>query len=351
MNEDITKIIDVAVHAPSGENCQPWKFEVKANNILVFNIPEADQSLYNFEQKGSYVAHGALIENINICASNFGYKTTIDIFPNTSDLTHVATIMLDKTELKADRLVEYIKKRCTNRKMYNGLKLSLEQKKLLKNAAIETGFGDLRLVDETEKLESLGQNLAVNELVLFENKSIHDFFYSHILWKEEDQHKAGGFYIKTLEFLPHQLKAVKLFKNWSILNILNKILKISKMISKENAQKYSQSGTIGAIVSNGFSKKDYVNAGRAVQRVWLTATKLGLSVHPCTGVLYFFDRIRGGERSVFSKSHILEIEKSYNNIVSSFDAQEKCIPMLFRIGYSGEPSARAMRMNPQIILK
>jgi len=47
MKEVIKKIIEAGIMAPSGENCQPWRFEVRGNKISIFNIPERDTSLYN----------------------------------------------------------------------------------------------------------------------------------------------------------------------------------------------------------------------------------------------------------------------------------------------------------------
>jgi len=179
---------------------------------------------------------------------------------------------------------------------------------------------------------------------------LHDFFYEHILWKEEDQDKAGGFYIKTLEFLPHQLKGVKLFKNWLILKILNKIGKVSRIIAKENAEKYANSGALAVVVAKGNSREDFINAGRTAERVWLKATELGLSVHPCTGVIYFMERIKGGgDVGVFSQNHLETIKIAYSDIERTFGVEGKTIPMLFRIGYADEPSARSMRMKPNIL--
>lgn len=45
--EDIKKILDAAVQAPSGENCQPWRFEIRDSEIRIFNISERDQSLFH----------------------------------------------------------------------------------------------------------------------------------------------------------------------------------------------------------------------------------------------------------------------------------------------------------------
>jgi len=79
--DDIKKILEAAVHAPSGENCQPWRFEISDDEIRVFNLPERDQSLYNHGQMASYVAHGALIGNIFVASPTFGYRARINLFP------------------------------------------------------------------------------------------------------------------------------------------------------------------------------------------------------------------------------------------------------------------------------
>ena len=348
-NNDIQKIIAESVFAPSGENCQPWKFAVDGSSIHIFNVPEADQSLYNFEQKGSYVAHGALIENIVIVALKYGYKTSVKLFPIKEETDLVATLTLDATNPRELPLYPFIAKRCTNRKDHAHQKLSDDQKKQLIEIARETGLGELKITDEENALNILGKALAVNEQVMFENKKLHNFFYEHIIWKEEDQGKAGGFYIKTLEFLPHQLKGVKLFKNWIILKILNKIGKVSRMIAKENSEKYANSGALAIVVAKGNTREDFVNAGRVAERIWLKATELGLSVHPCTGTIYLTERIKGGGTDAFSQSHLETIKTAYSQIERTFGVKDKTIPMLFRIGYADEPSARSLRMKPNIL--
>ena len=71
--------------APSGENCQPWRFIVDGDKIKIFNIPERDTSLYNVLQFGSFVAHGALIENMLIASSAVGCRGIIQLFPDPRD--------------------------------------------------------------------------------------------------------------------------------------------------------------------------------------------------------------------------------------------------------------------------
>lgn len=351
MKEIIEKILEEAVYAPSGENCQPWKFAVDGSNIHIFNVPEADMSLYNFKQKGSFVAHGAIIENIIIVALKYGYKTSVKLFPIKEEDNLVATLTFNITNPRELPLYSCIERRCTNRKDHTRQKLSDDQNKQLIEIAKETGLGELKIINDEESLNILGKALAVNEQIIFENKKLHDFFYEHILWNEEDQGKAGGFYIKTLEFLPHQLKGVKLFKNWLILKILNKIGKVSRMIAKENSEKYANSGSLAVVVAKGSDREDFVNAGRMAERVWLKATELGLSVHPCTGTIYLMERIKGGDTNVFSQNHLKTIKDAYSDIERAFGVENKTIPMLFRIGYADEPTARSLRMKPNILFR
>lgn len=350
MQSDIEKIIQDGIHAPSGENCQPWRFEVDDTMLFLFNREEADQSLYNSQQKGSYVAHGALIETITISASHYGYTTVVSLFPDASNVELVATITFEKSVPHDEPLYLAILKRCTNRKEYTGKRLNEGEKKKLLESVSGTGYGEFILVDNDQVLSLLGSALAVNEKVLFENKLIHDFFYTHILWDKKDEGKAGGFYIETLEFLPHQLKGVKLFKNWFILKILNHFFKVSEMISKENGEKYAKSGTFGAVISKGSSPRDYINAGRATQRLWLTGTTLGLAFHPCNGVTYFMERIRDSGGNEFTKEHKELIKNAYGNIEEAFNVKNAIIPMIFRIGFADAPSARSARLAPTIEL-
>lgn len=345
--EEIETILTYGVMAPSGENCQPWKFIINDSTVSIILLPKADQSIYNTNQKGSYIAHGALIENIVLYAQHVGILAEVLLFP-ADDKNHVADILLSKNEyLQKNPLSTYISDRCTNRKEYSGKKLTEQEKKQLQQSCSEQY--ELRLIDEESSLNDLGNALAVNEQVLFENKQIHDFFYDHILWDKKDEEKAGGFFIDTLEFLPRQLGAVKLFKSWKLLSFLNSFVKVSKKIAKENGEKYARSGTVGVLSVDSTTPEAYVNLGRSVERMWLTATKLGLAVHPCNGTIYFFDAIESGNDS-FSDEHIKLIKEAYSKMTTIFfqETTTKRLAFMFRIGHAALPTARAKRMVPCI---
>lgn len=344
LQQDIANIIKDGTQAPSGENCQPWRFKVEDNKISIFNIPEADMSLYNSKQKGSYMAHGALLENMLISGEKYGYTLAITLFPNNNDKDHVSDVALTKTTHHHESpLYDTIYKRCTNRKDFTGEKLTDQEKKDLTASVKDLGFNTFTIVDDASHVKTLGVALATNEKVLFENKKLHNFFYDHILWDKKDEDKAGGFYIDTLEFLPHQLKGVKLFKHWSVLKVLNKVLKVSTMISKENGEKYAASGTFGALSMKGTTHVDYVNLGRSFQRLWLTATLHDIAMHPCNGTIYLMGYIKDNGTGDFIGEHIAILEESYKDIVEVFHQPEAQIGFIFRMGKADPPTAVAKR--------
>ncbi len=344
MSEDIKKILTLAIHAPSGENCQPWKFQIHNNKIIIQNLPERDASHYSWGQRSSYLAHGALIENIIIASKEFGYQTTITLFPDSDQTNLVAEISFQTSLTEKDQLFPYIVARCTNRKPYKTIPLTEQQKQALLSAADSIQTDNIALIENREKINKLSKLSCYSEKIIFENKSLHNFFFKHINWtKQEDNQKSIGFYLDTLELSPPAKSAFKLVKNWRYLNLLNKI-GFSKIVAKDNYKIHASATAHGVIYIDDLSKENFILAGRIMQRVWLTATKLGLSLQPMTGILYLFLKIKAGEFSDFTPKQTKLIQSAYAEISNIFEARQRIIPMYFRIGFSEAPSARSTRL-------
>jgi len=348
--EDIKKILEVAVHAPSGENCQPWRFSVRKNEIDIFNIPERDQSLYNYGQMASYVAHGALIENILIASSAFGYRAKLNLFPEVGDPNLVAIVFLEQGTPVEDPLHRYIQRRCTNRKPYNTAPLSTDQLAAFTAVAEEIAGGKLILIQDRKKIKTLARAGSVNEQVMLSNEFLHKFFFTHINWTQaQEDKKRIGFYIKTLELPPPAQVIFKIFRHWPIMKVLNKI-GMAKAAAQGNAKIYASCAAMGTVVVPHKTPQDFITAGRIMQRVWLKATQIGLNIQPLTGVLFFMQGIRAGHTEQFTPAQLNLIRGAYASIKNVFDVRDEEIVMMFRIGEGGEPNACSSRLPPQIVI-
>lgn len=351
MEEKIQKVIEAAILAPSGENCQPWQIKLDGNKIDLFNNPQKDTSLYNHNQKGSMVALGAFIENFMIASKVQGLNIQINMFPDPSNEDWIATINFSQTFPVNDPIYEAIFRRTTNRKAYKKVNLSEEQKFSIINSASEIGVGQVKLLVDKEKIKKLSHPISLNEQLIFENPFLHKFFYGHIRWtKEEDDKLKDGFYIKTLELKLPQKFALKILRSWKWAQRAKKI-GITRQIAKDNAKNYMSASALGIVVIPGNSRRDYVNAGRIMERIWLKVTSIGLSLQPMTGVLFFMQKFLADESKEFSSQEIQLIKNAYEEISNGFGVQDQTIAMLFRIGDGGEPSARSSRFQISEVIK
>lgn len=342
MNKNIKKILEAAAYAPSGENNQPWKFKLKDNMIDVFNVPERDTSLYNFLQQGLFVAHGALLENIIIASSVLGYKADINAFPDKENSNHVASIILNKAEVRDEPLYPFIKKRATNRKPYYPDPLTNEEK----SSILELnglGFGKVALLEDQKAVRELADVLCINERLVFENYHLHKFFFEHMRWTEKEAlEKRDGMYIKTMELPSPVILLFKLlFKRWRFV----KFMGISKFIAKQTKKMYLAAPAIGIIIIDSDSSEDFLKGGRLMQRVWLEATRMGVSLHPSAGTIFFIQRVLKGATEDFTQENVELIKSVHQKLTSAFQLHDETIAFLFRIGKSDPPSAYSPRLS------
>lgn len=340
-------ILNLAINAPSGDNAQPWKFKIDGNIISIFNIPDKDGTLYNYKQRGSLVSHGAVIENICILAKQFGLTTKIELLPDEKDCT--GRITLEEGTRGVQELFEAIPLRSTNRKPYNKKPLPQEDKEKLMRSASVAG-GELRLVEGKETIEKLSSALSLNEQLLMENRELHDFLFGMIRWSKAEEREASGLYVKTMEFpAPVRLLLRFVVVHWGATQFLNKI-GLSKAIPKQSSALYATSSAFGAICIKDTSDASFIEGGRTLQRVWLTATTLSLSLQPVTALPYLMQRIESGDTRSLSSEHIAHITDAYAHIRQAFSLHgEEKIALLFRIGYGDAPTAVSMKHPPCMV--
>lgn len=374
--EVIEKILEAGIRAPSGENSQPWRFKVEGERVWLFNRPEADQSLYNFHQNGSLVSHGTVLTNLRLAATHFGLEAKIALFPDETKENLIATIDLKEvgsnganantpaaTKINENEsLYAAIEKRVTNRKHYDATPLNDHEKKELVAPAKENAqVGEtansapvcLVLIDDREKIDRLAAAASTNETMLVLNRHVHDFFFSHVRWTpEENEIQPNGFFVPTLELNPGQAKGFKMMRSWGMARILAK-LGVAKVVGKDNEAAYKTASAMVAIIVRDPMPRSLVLAGEAFEHAWLAATKLGLSVQPCTGALFLAEGIpheNWGSFSAAQRDALLAAKKTMYETIG-VDHHKEHVAVMFRVGRAEPPSAQAARFPLSYFLK
>lgn len=343
----IKDILDYAIWAPSGDNSQPWRFEVKDHELFIYNLPEKDNPYFNFHRRGSLIAHGGLIENILIAAPHFGYKPLLSLFPAGSSNDLVATISLSQdATVKPDLLFDSIKQRHTNRRAYHTTPLTDEQRQNLLHTPQEIGAGTVKLIESQEERRILGKAGASAEVVILENKLLHGCFFKDVIWTQaEEKKKRHGLFIDTMEFNPIQKLLFSLAKNWTMMRFAIRA-GLPKFIAQEDAKLYATGAATGVVALPAQRPTDFINAGRVMQRIWLKATVYKLALQPIVATLFFAQRILAGKtEEVLSQRHVDTIKTAYADIQRIFNLKNECITMMFRIGTAPPASARSSRIS------
>lgn len=346
VKDDIKKIVGESLNAPSGSNSQPWKFKINDNVLEIYAFPEYDHPILNYHNRGTWIAHGALIENIAISARVAGYNTEIKIFPHWPDIKISSIIYFNATTKEKGALQEAIKDRCTNRKPYNPTPLSENQINNLKNILDEQQQKRVIFVKENKKIKKLCKLLCINEVVTLENKKLHELFFKEILWKEKLA-RAGekGLFLPTMELAKPKQLALRLVKNWNIMNFFNK-LGFAKIIAKDNAKVFATAPLMGAIISSN-DERSFIEAGRIMERMWLKATDMKLSFHIISGVLFFWQSIKDDTiKALMEQSgHVSLLENTYEDIKTTLGNPSDIVSIMFRVGFSEKPTSLSYKKS------
>jgi nitroreductase len=352
--EAITEILKISVNAPSGHNCQPWRFVLKGDNVFIWNIPGKDKTLFNYNQRGSLIAHGCLIENIFITASRKGYEVDINLFPEEKNPNLVALLNFKKgsANYPYTYLYPFITKRVTNRKPYKKVPFETKDERRLKEffEKIKKKNFDIVLTQKQEEISLAAQAFSVADKLLFENFYIHKALFDNVNWTlKEEIEKREGLYVgtKELSFLERVLFRY-LLSNWNTLQKLNKI-GVSEKAAQKRKKLYEQCSAIGLILAPSDSPQYFVKSGRVVQLLWLTATSLGLSFQPISvGLLYLSQGLQEEDMAELTTKQKKFIKEAYQKIIDIFKISERVPTFSFRIGYAEPPTVVSLKKLPDI---
>ena len=331
--------------APSGGNSQSWKFIVCGDAIRIIALPEKDHEVLNVACRGTYIAHGAVMENIAIAARHFGHEASFTILPEKNVSADVTFRSLEEIRTHEIDLYDAIFTRHTNRKPYKTEPLLEDTKQFIFD---ETGRFTHCAVSTIEGagIRPVAESSANDICIYLGNQLLHQLLFKEIIWNEDEQHMRGGLFVKTMEAKPPKSIVFKLMRHWSVAKFLKKI-GLHKKIYEENAGTMASASLLGAITVPG-SDSDFIEAGRLLQNIWLRTAERGLSLHLMTGIVYLWQRISSDGKDIFSNEEVVLIQNAYTKLKDAYTIGDRMIAVTFRIGDAPPPLAVSLKRPPEI---
>ena len=128
-------------------------------------------------------------------------------------------------------------------------------------------------------------------------------------------------------------------------------IKRGRGLERNSRKMIAAASAVGLLTFDGISPLSYFNGGRAMQRVWLTATALGLAFHPMTALPYLLARLRRGKGeglTAENQQQLIELGKGYRHLLPIPDDHAEI--MLFRLAKAELPTVRSLRRRLDEIL-
>lgn len=346
MPEHLEAILDLARWAPSGDNTQPWKFEILGDeHVLVHGFDTRDHVVYDLDGHASQIAVGALLETLRIAASANGRKVAISRRPGTPETHLLFDVRFEEDGAGVpDPLAPFIEKRVVQRRAMSTTPLTGDEKTRLAQS-LPPGY---RVVwfEPLAKRWALARFMFANakvRLIIPEGYAVHSQVIEWNARFSQDRipDQAVGVDPITTRIMRWGMAS------WPRLRFLNTYLlgHLAPRIQLDLLPGLRCAAHYALLAPRPMADiDDFVEAGSALQRFWLTATRLGLLVQPeMTPVI--FTRYFRQERPFTCLGKATRMVGRLNQELTGLLGGEDVDSLFFmaRIGKRPEPGSRSTR--------
>lgn len=338
--EDIISLCELGATAPSGGNIQPWHVDVYRDLFVVSLDPVRSQSILDYKSYASMFSLGSFVENVSIGLQHLGVEYAIEIQEK------AIHILLNKKGeyTNTKKLYPYIQKRFTSRTMSNGEiipETDIQQlSDVICNSTKEVAISYIQHEQDKKKAaDLLGKSDGVRT---FHNQLFQQMMQELRFDQTSVEKTRDGIDVNTLELPGNAVNMMKLLsKHPTIRQTIPK--RVFEHMAKPLLQSTSHLACL--IIQVPYATATIIEAGRRMQRFWLTATQLGIQLHPWTVQTFFHLRAMDNADTMFHSDEKKEIISINKELCSMFQIQPDYLPFfIFRL-YKGNTSTyRSLRL-------
>jgi molybdopterin/thiamine biosynthesis adenylyltransferase/nitroreductase len=350
---EIEQILDLARWAPSGDNAQPWRFEITGDDRVTVHIEiegEA-QNVYDYQNgRPTLLSAGFLLESMRIAATRF-HRRIRWTYSGCDDQGHRIEVTLTKdASLAKNPLCDYLAIRSVDRRAYLRRPLTAAQK-----AELEAALGDELRIEWREtsserlKIARLCARTTDLRLRLPEAYRVHKRILD---WNRRFSPDGVPAAAVGLDRLTTALMRWVL-RDWRRVEFMNRYLAgtVAPQLQLDLVPGLSCAGYAAITSTRELDSEDsaavLLRIGERLQRFWLTATRLGLAMQPALAPLCFAYYGRAQSQD----SVLPEADSLARKFAEIFPGRPETVVFLARIGTPARkpPGARSVRKPVQAL--
>jgi hypothetical protein len=340
-----SQILDLARWAPSGDNTQPWRFEIRSpSQIVVHGYDTRTSCVYDLDACASQISHGVLLETLAIAASRFGQRAQLrDIREPAPGHVTYHIDLLARSGVAADPLADAIVPRTVQRRPMRMTRLSADQRSALEQAVHPLEVVWLETPAARWRAAALNMRNARIRMTIPEAYAVHASVIAFGTATSDDRMPDASL------GAPAPLVAMMRWamKSWQRVDRVNRYsgTLVPRLVLDFIPGLFCSAhfALLAASPLRGIS--DRVAVGRGVQRFWLTATRLGLQMQPSYTPLLFARYAREGRHfsrvdAAMRSAH--EIADRLADLIGAREAERAV--WMGRIGRARDVSGRSLRL-------
>ena len=259
-------LLRYAVLAPSSHNTQPWKFAIGRDEIVLFVNKDRWLRVADADQRELYTSIGCALENLLIAAEHFGYGHQVTYFPEPSNLQLAAAVEFfaggSPAHYRPPELFEAIGARHTNHRRYESRPIPAADLDRLKAAVVEPDLA-LDLKGDQESRRRIDRLMNRADAAQFADPA----------FREELDYWIGEGAFGTPWLLA------------KLSQLASAYLDLGGFAAKADEDVLMNAPTFGLIYSEDNDRRSQVRAGQAFERIYLTATALGIRLQPLSQIV------------------------------------------------------------------
>jgi nitroreductase len=344
--EDAVQLAKAGAMAPSAGNMQPWSFRFTNGSLHIIQDLERSRSRWDPDGLMAHIGIGASLENVLLQSGAMGLPIQAQVVSGNEGEALVVTAHRSRNAQPqgpaGTELVDWIWKRCTNRKLASYQPLGSDVVKELQAMGSSLPGCTLQIFDTREQLDELASVCAGSERIrLLDEQGHREFFQNEIRWTPAEARDTGdGLDVATLELTDGDAAALRIVSDQQAMEL------VRAWGGGKGLERFSLKGirSASAVILLRVSSKDLdgrVTGGRCMQRVWLKANQMGLSVHPISAPIFMAHALPFlHDLSSEARQEIEIIWERFRSVTGSLDSHPL---FMMRISHAGEPTVRSHR--------
>lgn len=344
----IQKILELALWTPSGDNQQTWRFRIEGGTkFSVLAWDTRDHCVYDLDGRATQIALGALFENIRLAATQFGLIPVVR--RNEARQIHRYSFEVDlraESRLARDPLIEQIPLRTVQRRPMRTRRLTDSEKTRIQQA--------VGADHQINWFESLPVRLKVAQLLFKSAKlrlTLPEAYATHasvIEWRARFSREKVPDQAVGMDPISTRLMEFALV-SWQRVRFANRFLggTFLPRIQLDLLPGLACAAHFVLAANNPpQTVEDFMSAGAAWMRAWLTSSALGLYQQPEMTPLIFSryarERVRfSAEADAFERADA--IRAAFYELIGEKVAERAVV--MARIGAGPAPLARSLRRS------